>query len=203
MIFKPDLARAILAGRKTATRRPVKPNEQECRYKPGRSYAIQMGRGKEAVGRFVVVEAQMATLGQFTLEDAKAEGFKTQRDFFDRWMEMYDHIDPSQAVWVITFSLESDPPRLLHKDSSHGYTDKRHDAMHDEPEAIPTALQNAYAEEGRAGVRRDRSAAWQESRSRLVGEIERLRSLDLGAHTVKDIAAIEARVRSLDRKLAA
>lgn len=45
VIFRPELARKIIRGEKTMTRRPIKPGETTCRYRPGRDYAVQPGRG--------------------------------------------------------------------------------------------------------------------------------------------------------------
>ena len=62
MIFKPELAEKVLAGEKTETRRVVKDGEVECRYVPGRDYAVQPGRGKRAIGRIYITDVRREKL---------------------------------------------------------------------------------------------------------------------------------------------
>jgi len=44
MLFKPELVRLILRGKKTGTRRKVEPGGTGCRYKVGRTYAVTSAR---------------------------------------------------------------------------------------------------------------------------------------------------------------
>lgn len=91
MIFRPALHRAIIAGRKTQTRRPVKPGQTRCRYEPGRTYAIQPGRGQPSDGhRIHILDVHQEHLGDITFTDARAEGFKTTQDFKTYWVQLHD-----------------------------------------------------------------------------------------------------------------
>ena len=141
MIFKPVLARAVAAGRKTQTRRPVRPGEKTCRYREGRTYAVQPGRGKPGLARIRILHTELQQLGDLTYQDAKAEGFRTRDDFYAYWTDLYNISEPdlAQPVWAIRFQVDTDPPRLLHKDSSRGYTSDPRLAIRDEPEAIGEA----------------------------------------------------------------
>jgi hypothetical protein len=56
VIFRPDVARLILRGGKTATRLPVKPGEGRAPFRIGHSYAVQPGPCRAAVARVVVLE---------------------------------------------------------------------------------------------------------------------------------------------------
>jgi hypothetical protein len=89
VIFKPELVRAIQQGRKTMTRRPVKPRERDCRYKPEHVYSIQPGRGRKAVCQITVMDVRMEYLGNLSLEDARREGFRTTADFYAYWQRLY------------------------------------------------------------------------------------------------------------------
>lgn len=89
MIFRPELVRDIRAGRKTATRRPVKAGKP-CRYRPGKSYAVQPGRGKSATCRIKVTSVTRELVGDITHADAVAEGFRTTDDFKAYWIALHE-----------------------------------------------------------------------------------------------------------------
>lgn len=119
MIFSPDMAAAITLGRKTVTRRPVKyydgPNpgrssrrRVECRYKVGRTYAVQLMRGGMAVERIQVVSVEQVRLGQLDRAEARLEGFSGPTAFGAKWRALYGTYDPETLVWRIEFALESD-----------------------------------------------------------------------------------------------
>ena len=233
MIFRPELARKIIRGEKTMTRRPIKPGEKECRYRPGRTYSVQrsltareredgaLGRSRATGHRIEILAVDEQTLADLAYRDARAEGFRDRAEFFAYWAALYglDEPDLGQPVWAITFRLFADTPRLLipsrsfvedpdamkrpEAQTDHGYTSDTRRAMPDEPEAVDEHTQERYAKEAREKERATRREVWLESRVRLQAEIDRLRAANLGAHTANDIAALQSRVRSLDRKLAA
>lgn len=141
MIFRPQLARAVIDGRKTMTRRPVK-GDTPCRYKAGHDYAVQPGRGKPAIGRIKVLDVRDEPVGRITHADARAEGFRNTAAFKAYWVRLYDarwverlevditedlgggrseselvyRFDVAHAhkpVWVIAFTTTTDTPRFL------------------------------------------------------------------------------------------
>jgi uncharacterized protein YhfF len=180
VIFSPELAKLIVQGKKTQTRRVAA--GRDCRYKPGRSYAVQPGRGQKAVTRITVQAVRVEPLGALTLKDAKREGFRTTQEFRDHWQRLHGSYNPDLAVFVISFALGDleDRPQLLaarpghlsfvagpdgrHKvdpnaDEHQDYTTRRHLALPDEPEAVSVAQANAYASVASARddrARRDR-----------------------------------------------
>lgn len=89
MIFQIELERLVRHGRKTITRRPVKP-DQPCRYRTGHSYAVQPGRGKPATCRITITGIDRQFAGAITLPDAVGEGFKTTDDFKAYWIALHD-----------------------------------------------------------------------------------------------------------------
>lgn len=114
MIFKPELVKRVNEGRKSQTRRPVRPGEDECRYRPGKAYALQPGRGRKAVGRITVLEVRRESVGGISLRDAKREGFRTIDEFKAYWAELYGVFDDAVEVWVISFTRGdlADRPRF-------------------------------------------------------------------------------------------
>lgn len=112
MIFKPDLCAKVLAGGKTQTRRPVKwpagllaPLEEPtpCQYQPGRSYAVQPGRGQKAVGRIRVLEVARVRVLSIDGWDAVAEGFESRAAFLDWWRGFYGNVEGE--CWRIRFVI--------------------------------------------------------------------------------------------------
>lgn len=134
MIFGKTLVKPVLEGRKTQTRRLVKPGELECYYRPGRKYAVQSGRGKPAIARITVLDVRRQRLGDLTFDDARAEGFRSRDAFFAYWTDLHGHVDQDLEVWAIRFCIAEDQLRLLAKDG--GYTETPARAIPEEPEAV-------------------------------------------------------------------
>lgn len=117
MIFQPELIEKILAGEKTETRRKVKPGEMECRYKPGRAYVVQDGRGRPGIARIKVLSVCHERLGDIDPQSARAEGVTgshwfhfgvigAEEQFFAYWRRIHgEEPDMNQEVWVIRFKL--------------------------------------------------------------------------------------------------
>lgn len=131
MIFQPELARAVKAGKKTQTRRVVVEGKP-CAYRVGQDYPVQpaiplgqpgAGRGGKAICRVIVIDRREQRLGDLTYQDAIAEGFRTRADFARYWIRLHDmrsHRPGLSAdevleawlrrhgevrVWAITFQL--------------------------------------------------------------------------------------------------
>lgn len=115
MIFSPDLAEKILNGEKTQTRRPSKDGICDCRYTAGRTYAIQPGRGRKAVGRIRILETSLVPLGSITTADAHAEGFRSTTAFAQRWADLYGPDRFYGHVWRIVFELVSENEKRARK----------------------------------------------------------------------------------------
>lgn len=103
MIFRRELVEKILAGEKTETRRKVKPGETECRYKVGKTYAAQPGRGMKGVARIRIEYVRREELGDMRYGDAEREGFDGVGEFLAYWEKLYGAMDLTQEVWVIGF----------------------------------------------------------------------------------------------------
>ena len=141
MLFKPELAEAILRGEKTESRRlkragdklvhsawgvehapAVVTAEGRMRWIVGKTYAIQPGRGKKAIGRFLLVALREEQLQEIIQKGAVAEGWPKHSELFPtintrdkalRWFKsLWDNINKkgarfadNPAVWVLTFDL--------------------------------------------------------------------------------------------------
>lgn len=112
MIFAPDLAEKILAGEKTQTRRRRTGQtvtgvwvDDPCRYRPGRTYAVQPGRGKKSVGRILVRSVSAEAMCDMTEDDVRAEGFRTHGEFAAKWLSMYGEGSWLDPVWRIEFEV--------------------------------------------------------------------------------------------------
>lgn len=209
MIFSGRLARLVLRGSKTQTRRPVKPQHSDERYRVGQTHAVQPGRGRAAVGRILLTDVRREAVVAITLPDAVAEGFRGVADFARTWIHHYDPAyrpalehasDPEvldrfaarfadQEVWVLTFELdETADPRFLHRHSERGYTSSPRDAVEDEPEAIDEATQRRITEQANQRDEERRMAQQEQARRRV--------SADLRDAKLRMMAA-ERRARSL------
>jgi hypothetical protein len=111
ILFKPELADAILAGTKTVTRRFTKDNPrspwwvERCRYQPGRDYAICPGRSTFAVGRVEIVSCEKVRLGYLDDAEARREGFANAAEFEATWRELHGSYDPDVVLWRLEFKV--------------------------------------------------------------------------------------------------
>lgn len=112
MIFRPELAKKVMAGEKTQTRRLVSDNPRSpwgprCGFGVGESYAVQPGRGKHAIGRIEILDVRQETLADVGDSAAEREGFATFHEFVDTWRSLHGEWDHEARVWVLTFRVAS------------------------------------------------------------------------------------------------
>lgn len=85
-----------------------------------KTYAIQPGRGKKAIGRLRIINIGIELVQDITEEDALAEGaprhllgteYRNARDWFWRtWDQIHPvkhRMDQNPMVWIITFRIET------------------------------------------------------------------------------------------------
>lgn len=112
MIFRPELAEAVMAGRKTVTRRLVQENPaspwyvEKCALQVDRSYAVQPGRGVAAIGRVRILSVARERFdpSKITPPEARAEGFATYKEFVATWKQLHGNLLPL-SVWRIEFAV--------------------------------------------------------------------------------------------------
>lgn len=115
MIFRPELAAAIIDGRKTVTRRkrtgdnPTgKPGgwvDDPCRYRAGHTYAVQPGRGKRGIGRIRVLSVRPEFMHELTDDEIRREGFESRADFERTWRSIHGAGSYLDLVWRIEFEV--------------------------------------------------------------------------------------------------
>jgi len=112
LIFGPELARLVMAGLKTETRRLVKgdPETAVCRYKEGRTYAVRPERTRGSIGRIKILSVRRERLGDIDHAGARLEGFPNVGRYLDYWRTLHGHVDPDAEVWAIRFELVRPAP---------------------------------------------------------------------------------------------
>lgn len=205
MIFRPELAKLIVQGKKSMTRRQIG-DRPVCRYEVGKAYAVQPGRGKVATCRITITEVRSERLGDMPIGDAKREGFATRDEFFDYWRSLYGQVDEDLEVWVIRFLLgdHTDTPRALsaRMGGTEGdyTTNLARGIREDASEPVSDAVLEGYAKTG--------TLKWQQEHARREAEAtlrslhDRLRDLETAyrrghSHLEPDLRVIRQRIQKL------
>ncbi|HVU13639.1 MAG TPA: ASCH domain-containing protein [Phototrophicaceae bacterium] len=123
MIFEYTLD-LLESGRKTQTCRIARADEQAERgadgqiaavtnkgrdkYRVGKTYAVQPGRGKPAVARIRLLGIEGKNIAEVTTAEAKAEGYQSREEFLGVWREIHGEKQMHADVWVLKFELVKD-----------------------------------------------------------------------------------------------
>lgn len=83
----------VLGGKKTQTRRIRK--YMESKYKVGKTYSVQPGRGQRSIARILITKVRIEDVREISDDDIRAEGFESFADFMDVWLNMHHH-----DVWL-------------------------------------------------------------------------------------------------------
>jgi hypothetical protein len=108
MIFREDLAKAIMRGKKTATRRRLSDNprspwwKEKCAYKVGQVFTINPGRGVTNIGRARVTAVYKQRLFDMTETAAWKEGFDSLVAFRIAWRSINGGFF-NEEVWAVEF----------------------------------------------------------------------------------------------------
>lgn len=229
MIFSPQLARLVLSGRKTQTRRKVKDSDCNefgmwiCRYRAGHDYSVQPGRGKSGIAHITITSTpEIVTLGDLTLQDARAEGFRVRADFARYWLalhrqhmsdrdddladdELWDQfVDRAghTRVWRIEFQINHDTDRFMARRPGAPYGDyvpNHHLALDGD---APTISERTQAMISHAAFQRDdadRRAAIRAATDAIEEQIEAVRALDPGTRVTKAVDRVQRTTEALKR----
>jgi len=193
--IRQPVLKALLAGRTVDIRQPKK--SEDPRWQIGRDYLLS----SKHEARFVVRDIRAEYLHEADDEQAQREVFKNAHELFAHWRETYG-TGPLIEVetWVITTELDrSHKLRLLHKDSSHGYTSNPGlaDALAGE------AVEPVYDEQFRQDA--ERNAGQQEAIYQAAWEaqslIRRLQKLIDDPYTEREqLFSIERRIAQLEKR---
>lgn len=105
MIFRREMLAKVLSGAKTVTRRVGK-----ARYKMGRTYAVQPGRGRQHVAHIKIRGVQEKALSFVDKWEVYWEGFDTVSEFVDYWIKLHGTWDSQEVVTRIRFELAPSCP---------------------------------------------------------------------------------------------
>jgi hypothetical protein len=198
----------VVRGERTAL---LVPRGEEAGERPpfhaGATIALQPAPSRPATCRVAVSRVTDIALGELDDDLARALG---QRDIYALQAEWYNdghQWDPAGRAWLVRIALDAAAaPRLLHRDSTHGYTSRVHDALPDEPEAVDDvrlAAGRRHAEkterdrfEELLAQRRELPAP---DRLRLALDDARARGIDVEADP--DARKIVLRIADLERKV--
>jgi hypothetical protein len=120
MIFQYTV-KQVLSGDKTKTSRLINPhdaavmgrdgkievvlNNGRDKYRVGKTYAVQPGRGKPAVGRIRLLGIERRVISDTNKSEAKQEGFASRQEFFAQWDEIHGEGKRDADVWMLEFAL--------------------------------------------------------------------------------------------------
>lgn len=101
-MFKRNILKKVLEGKKTVTRRPVERKRGRRIYEIGEKVGIT-NRYKKPDNFIVITRKSRQVLGDMTEEDARKEGFESLEEFQKAWKRIYGEYNPKQVVWVYEF----------------------------------------------------------------------------------------------------
>jgi hypothetical protein len=202
-------ARQIAAGRATILLLPKAPS-----YTEGSHHKILYpsrddfgARKNEEMCRIVVTGIEETTLDEVSGVQSLMAGFRDLEDLYDFWREAH-HDGPisKPAVWIVSFEL--DRSHVVHllaasRGDEHGYTENPHNAMDNEPEAVPESVQAEYAKEACHKDSHRKALSWEARRAvyRELMEKTRADALAMGVDVTGDLRVIGQRLEAMDRKL--
>jgi hypothetical protein len=113
LMFREPLARQVMDGTKTQTRRKLSDNpnspwwRERCAHEAGSRHAVCPGRGVNGIGFVVLDDVTVVRLGHITHDGAIAEGFADVRAFMQAWEQINGTWDPRERVWLLRFHVET------------------------------------------------------------------------------------------------
>lgn len=145
-----------------------------------------------------VAEIREQDLQTVTDREAERSGYENRGALFQALGYIAAGPNFEVPIWVIVLKPE-EHIRLLHRDSSHGYTENRHLALQDEPEAVSDADLQRYAEDAQliAGQQAEiYNAAWE--RQSLVRRLEKI--VNDPSTEPAQLASLRKRIEQIERR---
>lgn len=209
MIQPRKLARQIAGGRATILILPKAPS-----YKEGSHHKVLYrsrddfgNRRNDEMCRIVITGIEETTLDEISGVQSLMAGFKDLDDLYEFWRERYSDGPISKPpVWIVAFEL--DRSHVVHllaasRGDEHGYTENPHNAMDQEPEAVPESVQRAYASEASHKDAHRKAMSWEQRRAvyRELMEKTRAEALAKGVDVTGDLRVMTQRIEAIDRKM--
>lgn len=193
--IRQPVLKALLAGASVDIRQPKKSSAP--RWEIGKDYLLSSKHS----ARFIVRDIRSEYLHEADDDQAQRERFRDAEELFAHWRETYG-TGPLVEVetWVITTELDrSHKLRLLHRDSSHGYTSNPGLALQDAGEAVEPAYDKRFRED--ADLIAGQQEAIYEAAWEAQSLIRRLQKLIDDPNTSREqLFSIERRISQLEKR---
>jgi hypothetical protein len=121
MIFKPELAEAVMAGTKTVTRRLCSDNPRSPwahdrgPWRTGKVVTVQPGRGVTNIGHVRILSMRRERLGRLDAPEAKREGFDSVEAFEATFEGLNGGYDERAWVWRLEFEVCAGHEVVVHE----------------------------------------------------------------------------------------
>lgn len=125
MIFERTLARQVMEGKKTVTRRVCSDNprspwwREKCALVAGKVVTVNPGRGVLNIGRIEVVDVSKTTLRELEMRsvawaeaEVEREGFVGFLEFREAWEAINGVWDLDAALWRVEFKVAAAAPAV-------------------------------------------------------------------------------------------
>lgn len=187
LVLSAEQIHLVVRGQRTALLVPRRAERGDRPpYRAGSAIALQVGATRPARARVVVSRITDIALSELDDDQARELGHTDLDDLMAAWVAERGEWNENARAWLLRITPDTAAPaRLLHRDSSKGYTVHPHEALQEEPEAVDEhALERASISAGR--TEQERFAAQLAERAQLP-EVERLQ-----------LAIDDARARGVD-----
>jgi hypothetical protein len=98
--------------------------------------------------------------------------------------------------------VPADQPRLLHRHSQYGYTDRPERALYREPEAVSVEAQEQLTLSARRAEHAQQVEQWRERRAAIAREVAWLYSQRFRRDVGSSVRALERQLERLDQRIA-
>jgi|1186.fasta_scaffold08126_3 hypothetical protein len=138
LVLSAEQIHLVVRGQRTALLVP----RREARgdrppYRAGSAIALQVGATRPARARVVVSRITDIALGELDDDQARDLGRRDLDDLMAAWVAERGQWNENARAWLLRVAPDNSARRrLLHRDSTHGYTDDPRLSLPEEPEAV-------------------------------------------------------------------
>lgn len=138
LVLSAEQIHLVVRGQRTALLVPRR-GERGDRppHRAGSAIALQVGVTRPARARVLVSRITDIALGELDDDQARQLGHRDLDELMAAWVDEHGQWNENARAWLLRVALDrSAQRRLLHRDSTHGYTDDPRLALPEEPEAV-------------------------------------------------------------------